>query len=67
MPAQFRVFLIGTPLPLQVELEASDARALEQLLLRSRFVVGRLTETDDPDCCADVLIPVNRIHLMVLI
>lgn len=60
----FRLFLVGMSEPMLVELPADDVFQLYELAGRGRFLVGRTSGNDGDEGCA-VLIPVNRVHLIV--
>lgn len=60
----FRVFLIGSPEPLDLDLPAQDLAHLMELASRSRFIVGSL-EADHDGLLRGVMVPTNRIHLVV--
>jgi hypothetical protein len=60
----FQVFLIGSPEPLDLDLPAHDLADLMELASRSRFIVGSL-EADHDGLLRGVMVPTNRIHLVV--
>jgi hypothetical protein len=61
----FRLFLIGTPEPLELELPAHDLCDLVELASRSRFIAGCCVTGDDDGFIRGVMVPTNRIHLVV--
>ena len=62
--SNFRVFLIGSPEPLDLDLPAHDLADLMELASRSRFIVGSF-EADNDGLLRGVMVPTNRIHLVV--
>ena len=60
----FRVFVIGSPLPLDVDLPFEGIPALSEAATRCRFIEGHMAEPDQNGVCAAVLIPTNRIQLI---
>jgi len=63
--ARFRLFLIGSPQPLEVDLPASDAIELGEIASRTRFLDGHLSDADGHGVCAGVLIPTCRVQLII--
>jgi hypothetical protein len=63
--AQFRVFLVGVPQPLQVDLPAGSASELVEIASRVRFLEGHMVEADSDGVCAGVLIPTSRLQLVI--
>lgn len=61
----FRVFLVGVPQPLQVDLPVGSARELVEIASRVRFLEGHLAEADSDGVCAGVLIPTCRLQLVI--
>lgn len=63
--ARFRIYLVGSLQPLDVDLPASDAAELNEIASRSRFLEGYMVETDHSGVCPGVLIPTCRLQLVV--
>jgi hypothetical protein len=63
--AHFRVFLIGVPQPLQVDLPVGSASELVEIASRVRFLKGHMVEADSDGVCAGVLIPTCRLQLVI--
>jgi hypothetical protein len=63
--AQFRVFLIGVPQPLQVDLPVGSVGELIEIASRVRFLEAHMTEADSDGVCAGVLIPTCRLQLVI--
>lgn len=61
----FRVFLIGSPEALELDLPANNLCDLLELASRSRFIAGCATDADQDGLIRGVLVPTNRIHLVV--
>jgi hypothetical protein len=62
--AQFRVFLVGVPQPLQVDLPVGNVSELVEIASRVRFLEGHMVEADSDGVCAGVLIPTCRLQLV---
>lgn len=63
--ARFKLFLVGTPQPLTVDLPVSSLGDLNELASRARFITGNMAAPDHDGICCGVLIPTNRIQLVV--
>lgn len=63
--ARFKLFLIGTPLPLDVEFQASSVSELSEYASRARFVEGHMAEPDADGVYPGVLIPTCRLHMIL--
>ena len=63
--ASFKLFLIGAPCPLKVNLPVHGMEDLHDLASRVRFLHGHMVEPDEDGVCAGVLIPTCRIQLAV--
>ena len=62
---RFRVFLIGTSAPLDVDLSARDIQELEAMMSTAKFVTGTMAEPDEDGVCAAFLVPVCRVQFVV--
>lgn len=60
--ATFRLCLTGSSQPLLVELPASDAVELAQIVASTRFLAGHMAEPDLSGVCPGVMIQTNRIQ-----
>jgi hypothetical protein len=65
MMGHFRVFLIGVPQPLLVDLPVESASELVELALRARFLEAHMVEADSDGVCASVLLPTGRLQLVI--
>jgi len=63
--AQFHVFLIGAPQPLQVDLPVGSVNELVEIASRVRFLEAHMVEADGDGVCAGVLIPTCRLQLII--
>ena len=63
--ARFRIFLVGSSQPLDIDLPANDAAELKVIASRSRFLDGRMAEADQDCVCPDVLIPTCRLQMII--
>jgi hypothetical protein len=63
--ARFRIFLVGSPQPLDVDLPANDAAELNEIASRSRFLDGYMAEADQDGVCPGILIPTCRLQMIV--
>lgn len=63
--AHFRVFLIGVPHPLQVDLPVGSVIELNEIASRVRFLEAHMLEADSDGVCAGVLIPTSRLQLVI--
>jgi hypothetical protein len=63
--ARFRVFLVGSPQPLDVDLPATDTAELGEIASRSRFLEGYMAQADQDGVCPGVLIPTCRLQMVV--
>lgn len=63
--ARFKLFLIGTPLPLEVELAASSVSELMESASRARFIEGNMAEPDAEGVFPGVLIPTCRLQMIL--
>jgi hypothetical protein len=61
--ARFRLFLIGSPQPLDVDLPASNVAELNEIASRARFMEGAMVEPDEQGVCAGILFQTSRIQL----
>lgn len=61
--ARFRIFLIATPQPLEVDLPVESVAELNEIASRSRFLEGHMAEPDEDGVCPGVLIPTCRIQM----
>jgi hypothetical protein len=63
--ATFRVFLVGSPAPVTVDLPVAGTVDLHELASRVRFIIGHFAEPDEDGSCRGLMIPTGRIHLAV--
>jgi hypothetical protein len=63
--ARFKLFLIGTPSPLDVDLPVSSVTELNEIASRARFIQGNMAEPDHEGVCPGVLIPTSRLHMVI--
>jgi hypothetical protein len=63
--AEFKVFLVGMPQPLQVDLPVTSVSELVEIASRVRFLEGHMVEADEGGVCAGVLIPTCRLQLVI--
>lgn len=63
--ALFRVYLVGNPLPIDVDLPVHSAAELSEIASRARFIEGHMSDADGDGVCACVLIPTCRIHFIL--
>lgn len=63
--ARFKVFLIGTPVPVDVDLPFDRVAELSEFASRARFIEGNMTEPDHHGVCPGVLIPTCRLQMIV--
>ena len=63
--ARFRIFLIGTNVPLDVDLPVNSVTELHEIASRSRFIEGHMSEPDLDGLCPGVLIPTCRLQMVV--
>lgn len=63
--AQFSVFLVGVPQPLQVDLPVGSVSELVEIASRVRFLEAHMAEADSDGVCAGVLIPTGRLQLVI--
>jgi len=63
--AHFRVFLVGGPQPLQVDLPVGSVSELIEVASRVRFLEGHMLEAYSDGVCAGVLIPTCRLQLVI--
>jgi hypothetical protein len=63
--AHVRVFLIGAPQPLQVDLPVGSVSELVEIASRARFLEAHMVEADSDGIFAGVLIPTSRLQLVV--
>ena len=61
----FRIFLIGSSSPIEVELDVSEIREIEQDLLTRRYLRGFTCDFYGDADCRSVLIPAGRIQLII--
>jgi hypothetical protein len=62
---RFRIFLVGSPQAIDVDLPASDAAELNEIASRSRFLDGYMAEADRDGVCPGVLIPTSRLQMII--
>ena len=63
--AGFRLFLIGTAEPLEVDFRVASISELSHLLSTARFLEGHLSLPDDGGVCPGVIVPTSRVQLIV--
>jgi len=63
--ATYRFHLIGSPLPVELEVVADDMSHLGEMITRQRFVEGRLTQPDGDGILLGMLIATSRIQCVV--
>lgn len=63
--ARFRIFLIGSPTPLDVDLPINSVAELHEIASRSRFIEGHMAEPDLSGVCPGVLIPTCRLQMVL--
>ena len=63
--ATFRFHLVGSPLPVDLEVAADSINHLGELITRQRFVEGRLTQPDGDGVLLGMLIATSRIQCVV--
>ena len=63
--AVYRLFLISTPEALEVELPAGSLEDLLELASRSRFICGRVVDEAGDGLIRAVMLPTNRIQLVI--
>jgi len=63
--ARFKLFLIGSPHPLLVNLPVNGVMELNELAGRCRFITGNLSDPDHDGVCSGLMIPTSRIQLVV--
>lgn len=63
--ARFRIFLVGNPQPVDVDLSVCSAAELNDIASRVRFLEGHVAEADSDGVYAGVLIPTHRIQFIV--
>lgn len=63
--ARFKLFLIGTPQPLDVEFPASNVSDLNEVASRARFIEGNMAEPDADGVYPGVLIPTCRLQMIL--
>lgn len=62
--ARFDVFIAGTSQRLPLEIAAENVHSLAHLLVRQRFLVGRLSEEAGEMGARSVMIPISRINFL---
>ena len=65
MMGLFRIYLIGSQDPLDVELPVSDLSTVKRELLSERYLEGRMRPTDGDGEYLGVLIPATRLQLIL--
>ena len=65
MTGRFKLFLIGTSAPLDVDLPARDAAELERLLSVSKFIVGNMADPNEDGVCPGILVPTCRVQAAI--
>jgi hypothetical protein len=63
--SRFQIFIIGNPLPIEVDLPVQSARDLSDIASRSRFLEGHMAEPASDGVFPTVVIPTCRIQLIV--
>ena len=63
--ARFKLFLIGTPQPLDVEFLASSVSELMESASRARFIEGHMAEPDPDGVYPGVVIPTCRLQMIL--
>lgn len=61
----FRFHLVGSPLPVDLEVAADDISHLGEMITRQRFVEGRLTQPDGDGVMLGMLVSTSRIQCVV--
>ena len=62
---RFRIFITGSPQPIDVDLPVASIAELSEIASRSRFIEGHVAEADSDGVYAGVLIPTCRIQLII--
>jgi hypothetical protein len=63
--ARFRIFLVGNPQPVDVDLPVCSAAELNDIASRVRFLQGNVTEADSDGVLPAVLLPTCRIQFII--
>lgn len=63
--ARFRIFLIASPQPIDVDLPYASITELNAVASCSRFLEGHMAEADHDGVCPGVLVPTCRLHMVV--
>jgi hypothetical protein len=63
--ARFRFSLVGTPQRPILDIAVRDLGELHHALARARFIEGRMVEIDGEATDLPVLIPANRIQIVM--
>ena len=63
--ARFRIFLVGNPQPVDVDLPVCSAAELNDIASRTRFLEGHMSEPGSDGVFPAVLIPTCRIQFIV--
>jgi hypothetical protein len=63
--ASFRFHLIGSPVPVDVDVPVHSIGELNDIVSRQRFVEGRLTQPDGDGVLLGMLIATSRIQCVV--
>lgn len=63
--ARFKLFLIGTPQPIDVDLPVGSVGELNEIASRSRFIEGNMVQPDHDGVCPGVLIPTCRLQMVI--
>lgn len=62
---RFRLFLIGTAQPLDVDLSACNVQELVAVMSTAKFITGTVAEPDEDGVCAPFLVPTCRIQCVI--
>ena len=63
--ARYRLFLIGSNSPLEVDLPARIVAELNEIASCARFLEGHMAEADSSGVCPGVLIPTCRLQMVI--
>jgi hypothetical protein len=63
--ARFRIFVTGSPQPIDVDLPVGSITELSGVASRSRFLEGHVADADSDGIYAGVLIPTYRIQFII--
>ena len=62
---RFRIFITGSPQPIDVDLPVASIAELGEIASRSRFIEGHVAEADSDGVLPAVLIPTCRIQFII--